>query len=411
MSNAMESNQVTHFDPNQPPPPLMTSEPGSFAYYTMQTRLPAILETVLVEQQAVYPTEFGERLRNLQRELVEDQPIQPLVTNAPDAAHGETAWAAQEGRTWLTVAWYFAEAFFYRRLLEAVDYFGTAPWAGLDPFLPTKQAELNGATAWQVLTVALTEAADPSPASLRTLLHFSLWGNRVDLSYLQVAQAAGRHIVIENEAANLLVDDTEQVVAHLQVGSHQRVDFICDNTGTELLTDLALADLLLRGQWAEQVTLHVKMHPTYVSDTIPADLDLTLAAIQAQADLATLALAQRLIAYRDVGKLLVRPDWFWNSSSFFWAISDALQAELSHAALVISKGDANYRRLLGDSRWPPTVKASAAIPYFPTSLLALRTLKSDPIVGLPPGQAVALDQIDPAWRVNGKRGLIQAVFK
>ncbi len=407
----METNQATGFDPNQPPPPLMTNEPGSFAHHTMKTRIPALLETVLAEQQAVYPPRFVERLRNLQRELVEDQPIQPLVTNAPDAAHWAKAWAAQQRRTWLNVAWYFAEAFFYRRLLEAVEYFGAAPWAGLDPFLPTKQAELNGATAWQVLTAALTEAVEPTPASLRTLLHFSLWGNRVDLSYLQVAQAAGRHIVVENEAANLLVDDTEQVVAHLQTKSHQRVAFICDNTGTELLTDLALADLLLRGQWAEQVTLHVKMYPTYVSDTIPADLDLTLGVMQRQADLTTVALARRLNAYQDAGKLIVRPDWFWNSRYFFWAMPAALQAELSQAHLVITKGDANYRRLLSDSRWPTTVRASAAIPYFPASLLALRTLKSDPIVGLQPGQAVALDQIDPAWRVNGKRGVIQAVFK
>ncbi|MFN8486746.1 MAG: damage-control phosphatase ARMT1 family protein [Caldilineaceae bacterium] len=407
----MKSNPATRFDPNQPPPPLMTSEPGSFAYHTMKTRLPAILETVLVEQQAVYPPRFVGRLRALQQELVEDRPIQPLVTSAPDGAQWVSAWTMHQGRTWLNVAWYFAEAFFYRRLIEAVEYFGAAPWSGLDPFGPIKQAELNGATAWPVLTAALAEAVDPSPASLRTLLHFSLWGNRVDLSYLQVAQATGRHIVVANEAANLLVDDTEQVVAHLQAGGRQRVDFICDNTGAELLTDLALADLLLRGQWAEQITLHVKMHPTYVSDTIVADLALTVAAMQAQTDAATVALAQRLITYRDAGKLLVRPDWFWNSSHFFWAMPATLQAELSQAHLVINKGDANYRRLLGDSRWPTTVPARAAIPYFPTALLALRTLKSDPIVGLQTGQAAALDLLDPAWRVNGKRGLIQAVLK
>jgi hypothetical protein len=35
-------------------------------------------------------------------------------------------------------------------------------------------------------------------------------------------------------------------------------------------------------------------------------------------------------------------------------------------------------------------------------------MKSDPVVGLQPGQADALDQEDPEWRVNGKRGMIQA---
>ncbi len=88
-----------------------------------------------------------------------------------------------------------------------------------------------------------------------------------------------------------------------------------------------------------------------------------------------------------------------------------MQAKLSQAQMVIVKGDANYRRLLGDSRWPSTVPAQAAIPYFPAPLLALRTLKSDPIVGLSPGLAEQLNQVDPEWRVNGKRGIIQGVFK
>jgi hypothetical protein len=83
---------------------------------------------------------------------------------------------------------------------------------------------------------------------------------------------------------------------------------------------------------------------------------------------------------------------------------------LAQARLVIVKGDANYRRLVGDSRWPTTVPATEAIPYFPAPLVALRTLKSDPIVGLPPGLAEQLDAEDGEWRVNGKRGLIQAIL-
>ena len=414
--SSQPETQYTCFDPNNPPPPLMTGEPDSFARYTITTRIPAILERVLIDHRDFYPPKMVARLRELQHELTEDQRLRPLITDAPDAAQWASAWAMQRHQTWHNVPWYFAEAFFYRRLIEAVDYFGAAPWAGRDPFLLPKQAELAGETAWRVLTAALQESTEQSTTSLRTLLHFCLWGNRVDLSYLQVAQASGRQIVIENEAANLLVDDTEIVIAHLQAlrnrtPSARRVDFICDNTGTELLTDLALADFLLAGHWVEQIVLHVKFHPTFVSDTIVADLDLTLAAMQAQSERASPELAKRLTRYRASGKLVVRADWFWNSSYFFWQIPAILQAELAQAQLVIVKGDANYRRLLGDSRWPTVAAACAAIPYFPTSLVALRTLKSDPIVGLPPRQASILDQADPAWRINGKRGMIQAVLK
>jgi hypothetical protein len=46
--------------------------------------------------------------------------------------------------------------------------------------------------------------------------------------------------------------------------------------------------------------------------------------------------------------------------------------------------------------------------HFPTSVVALRTFKSELIVGLAPGQAAAVAAIDPAWLVNGQRGVIQA---
>jgi hypothetical protein len=51
---------------------------------------------------------------------------------------------------------------------------------------------------------------------------------------------------------------------------------------------------------------------------------------------------------------------------------------------------------------------STVMAYFNAPLLALRTLKSDPIVGLPSGLATSLEGIDPDWRVNAQRGLIQS---
>jgi len=75
---------------------------------------------------------------------------------------------------------------------------------------------------------------------------------------------------------------------------------------------------------------------------------------------------------------------------------------------VIVKGDANYRRLLGDAHWPPTTPFAQATAYFPAALVALRTLKGEIIVGLREGEAERLTAEDPAWLVNGQRGVIQA---
>lgn len=47
--------------------------------------------------------------------------------------------------------------------------------------------------------------------------------------------------------------------------------------------------------------------------------------------------------------------------------------------------------------------------YFPAKLVCLRTLKSDPIVGLTADQVEKLEAEDALWRVNGKRGVIQSL--
>jgi hypothetical protein len=77
------------------------------------------------------------------------------------------------------------------------------------------------------------------------------------------------------------------------------------------------------------------------------------------------------------------------------------------AQLVIFKGDANYRRTVGDALWRPETPLGDVWGDFPAPMLALRTLKSDPIIGLPVGVAETLDQVDIDWRNNGKRGIIQ----
>jgi len=88
-----------------------------------------------------------------------------------------------------------------------------------------------------------------------------------------------------------------------------------------------------------------------------------------------------------------------------------LQTELAAAGLVVVKGDANYRRLCGDAHWSAMTPFSAASVYFPAPLLALRTLKSEIILGLRAGEAERLSAQDPDWLVNGKRGVIQASLR
>src|SRR5215467_14514342 len=58
---------------------------------------------------------------------------------------------------------------------------------------------------------------------------------------------------------------------------------------------------------------------------------------------------------------------------------DDMRALLAEADLVVAKGDANYRRALGDAHWPWTTPFVDIVSYFPTPLAFLRTCKAEVI--------------------------------
>lgn len=84
-----------------------------------------------------------------------------------------------------------------------------------------------------------------------------------------------------------------------------------------------------------------------------------------------------------------------------------LREEFAGATLTILKGDLNYRRLVGDRLWGATVSFAARTAYFPGAVAALRTLKSDVIVGLDQATLDALECSGAAWRTSGTHALIQ----
>ena len=142
-----------------------------------------------------------------------------------------------------------------------------------DPFGSLKRRQEAEALArfaegWSQLDAAAHHLSEAQV--FEALLHSALWGNRADLSNFTVRELAQAGLATQAERHNLLIDDTQAVEALLSPGV-DRVDFICDNVGLDLLFDLALADFLLGRGWAQQVTLHLKNQPFFVSDAMPAD--------------------------------------------------------------------------------------------------------------------------------------------
>jgi hypothetical protein len=88
---------------------------------------------------------------------------------------------------------------------------------------------------------------------------------------------------------------------------------------------------------------------------------------------------------------------------------EELRTELAPSHLIFIKGDANYRRLLGNCNWPFTTRFEDIVCYFPAPFVALRTLKSEVAAGLQLAQIETLKQEDAQWLTNGQWGVIQFV--
>jgi hypothetical protein len=384
----------------------MTSDPGSFARGTIVERKPQIIAQVLADYD--YPPQIVAALHGFRREIAE-QPMQPLHEDAADAAAWNAELARYTGRTWLEVPWYFAETFFYRKLLEAVRYLQPGPWHQVDPF--GRQKRSQEAEALARLEATWEQLAHLDAAVLfETLLHSALWGNRADLSNLTVKEQAQAGLAAQAERHLLLIDHTAQIQALLAAGV-RRVDFINDNVGLDSLFDLALAGFLLAHGWAQEVVMHLKDRPFFVSDAMPQDIEAVLAALAMSASPSVRGLAARLAADRAAGRLRLQTDPFWTSFQMFRDLPAALRTDIGAAALAIVKGDVNYRRLLDDRHWPPTTRMEDVANTFPTAFVALRTLKGEIMVGLAAGQAEQLSAEDPAWLINGKRGVVHFVTR
>jgi len=387
--------------------PIMTDASNTFAHHTMEVRLPAIIDEML-RVHSRFPALIRDKLVALHDEVTANKPIRMIDRPAPDWEYwSKQAWRRRAQR-WLETEWFFAEQLFYRRILEAVRWWES----GQDPFLPMKRAEYGEARHWDLLERALSATeGETDEQALHSLLSSSLWGNRIDLSYTASADL-GAH---GNDSADLLIDDRGEAARLLLSGADGgsrrddgTVHIVTDNAGSELTMDLVLVDALLRLA-GRRVALHVKLHPTYVSDATASDVMDSLTLIAERGSRSAGEAAARLRAAFDAGRLRLFPDLYWNSCDFIGRLPRRLRAAFASAHMVIFKGDANYRRLSSDSIWPAGTSASEAVGSFPAPLLLLRTLKSDTLFGVSAAATAALDRSDPTWRSNAKRGVAQLI--
>jgi uncharacterized protein with ATP-grasp and redox domains len=397
------------------PEPMSGTVIGSFAHLAITRRFPKIIRQTLADND--FPPQARRNLEKLSEEI-------PSATlrglddpSAPDVQNWQQYLSPYLESNWLQVPWFVAEMYFYRRILEAIGFHQAGALTGYDPFLKQKKRALELASdSISNLGDQLAEAlrswgtrSGSHRADLHQLLVLNVWGNQADLSMWSAGENRPDHQNTTEQRSHLLVDDSDQVFDYLTVVTHQpnRIDFILDNYGPELVQDIGLADYLLTTNMVSTVRFHAKPTPHYVSDAMIKDVHSTLVHLAGSPNQSVRELSNRVMDHLRKKRLELKDDFFWTSPCYFWEMPEYIRQELSESDLVISKGDANYRRLAGDLDWQPTTPFQDVMRYFPCSLLALRVLKAELALGLTTAQVQQMGNQDAEWKINGNWAVIQ----
>ncbi|XP_065308505.1 uncharacterized protein [Dermacentor albipictus] len=427
------------------PLPLSAKDINSFAYKTVRDRLPVILTKVIdtvfrdrMEIERVLGLEAREetklvvaRLAKLRNEMVTNKPMVRIEDDFEDAdiwnsVLNEYATKHSCKPRWFEAPWLYIETYFYRRIFEAFQL--TTKLRDYDPFNKLKRDALYGSFSAVRALCDFLRRDTPRDATVETLqpttyrlIEVSLWGNRCDLSLScgadRSSQAGSlqqterlRPYIISNHADKLL-----QHLCRLRErnfnGELIQLHCVLDNSGYELATDLALLDFLHETGYVATVTIHTKAIPWYVSDVMRRDLFWTLRELEDSDHIATQALGERCQRRIKNGVWHVMDDVFWTQSFDYAEMATRrpdLYKILQSADLILFKGDLNYRKLVGDLSWHPTVSFKKALRGFePTFVCALRTLKADTVAGIDPAIVSVVAQKSPDWMVTGEYAVIQ----
>ncbi len=418
------------------PEPILSMTPGTWAHDTMSRRVDSeILQRTWEENKAEFESEaFKEvltRFNALRAQL--QSAADTKLTYLEDLAEGASEERQREyaewkqllqpfvtkGDTWLSAPWLVTEFYLYRLLMQALGYWDPSS-AGykFDPFAKQKRAGLLSSVGSAEPMLAKLPTMPKTKEGITLAAAFALWGNKMDLS-LWPADAANSNVdvfstILASASENLLHDDSaalSNLCDKLRQKGGGMVDIIVDNAGFELVTDLALAQYLVESGIAKVVTFQLKSHPTFVSDALEKDLRETVehyATLDATQYPSAQASGLIWQGFLDSGSWQCHEDNFWVQPFAMWEMTEPLRTDMKERCdLAFVKGDANYRRLLGDRMWDFTAPFADVVgAYFPCPVCALRTLKAELGCGMDAKQVEKAKSLDTNWLVNGRFGVV-----
>jgi uncharacterized protein with ATP-grasp and redox domains len=372
-----------------PPPPFFAYEPGTFATFTVQKRLPKILEDVKRELRESH--RLDPRWDALERAVVSGGTLDTSLF-ATDTPYWTARVAALSGATWSEQPFFDLEFLFYK----AIDTLVRELEPGHDVFASARREALRHALPD---VARLVESA--TPHSLDAALLLALFGNEADLSQLATNAAPAERSV--------LVDERADIADRLRaLPPDAKVQILADNAGSELCFDLVLVARLL--ELGASVELQVKPSPMFVSDALAIDVEQTVLALESlPSTVAVSRVGQTLRRALHEERLRIRSPRDWSEPRHIDALEPELASILRGAHLVLVKGDLNYRRYFGDRAWPAHTPVTVASVAPDQHAFALRVLKSDCVVGVPSANVAQLSVTEPNWRTNLKHSVVQRI--
>eukprot|EP01062_Namystynia_karyoxenos_P056943 TRINITY_DN47887_c0_g1_i1.p1 TRINITY_DN47887_c0_g1~~TRINITY_DN47887_c0_g1_i1.p1 ORF type:complete len:446 (+),score=145.08 TRINITY_DN47887_c0_g1_i1:70-1338(+) len=411
-----------------PPLLMMSEDEASFRYKTLVERCPRIVDGVLRDCAPALPEEAAERLRTLAADLRAGArsavPRLPHLHGADGSRRPEGFEAIEPyiGGAWRDTPWLHGECYLYHWLYDACGFF-SGPNEGMDMFLKEKDRSAEAAqkamaaaaervAEWRREGASGGAAAAPAAERVRELLKAALWGNRVDLALFS---SADQSRLVACDDSKLLSDQGAAVAARLAAlprgrDGARRVDIVADNYGFEIFSDLVLVVFLLQERLVDRADLHLKKWPYFVSDATVADVRRLIGWLRGAEQPAVLReLGADCASLVADGRLRLLDDEFWNSPSDFRGLPQRLREHVAGSGITLLKGDLNYRKLVGDRHWARDSPFAEAAAYWPGPCAALRTCKSEVVVGVPKERQSAAEAADPwpRWAVCGDYALLQ----
>lgn len=291
--------------------PILTSPAGSFARFTVENRIPAILEDLMGNHE--FPREVENRLRAL-LDSIPDGHLELLDNTMPYDGEINSILRENEEYGWLGAPFLFIENYLYHRIAGICGYKSNRR----DYFLYRKAADPG---IWEEkfsrgLTALNRILKDPPGDSFREIVRLNLMGNRADLSQDASYYSTGAE-------SEILIDHTDRIYPLLAGSS--RIDIVLDNAGEELFFDLLLVHWLFSRSAVKKIHLHFKSMPYFVSDALMSDYRMLVEFLSENGETASLASA--LNEHETGGRLRLSHD----------RTSDGLHSGLSRSGVDVQR--------------------------------------------------------------------------